>query len=107
MNTKISLAFAALSRARTFWQAIRVWSHSKFLPGRRPAKMLVGELPKPAGLRDKVPRSKAPLLFQSALFLRLCQFGRLFLFPVVQQGHNLFFHLGGSNLLAKILREFR
>ena len=56
---------------------------------------------------DKVSRSKAPLLFQSVLFLRLCQFGRLFLFPVVQQGHNLFFHFGGSDLLAKILRQFR
>ena len=29
----------------------------KFLQGAGPAKMLVGELPKPAGLRDKVSRS--------------------------------------------------
>ena len=56
---------------------------------------------------DKVSRSKAPLLFQSVLFLRLCQFGRLFLFPVVQQGHNLFFHFGRSDLLAKILCQLR
>ena len=46
---------------RTFWQAIRVCPHSKFLLGRRPAKMLVGELPKPAVLRDKLSQSPGAL----------------------------------------------
>ena len=38
-------------------QAIRVWPHSEIFTGRRPVKMLVGELPKPAGLRDKLSQS--------------------------------------------------
>ena len=38
----------------------------KFLPGRRPAKMLVGELPKPAGLRDKVSQSPGAMRLLSA-----------------------------------------
>ena len=41
-------------RDRTKRQAIRVWPHSEIFAGRRPAKMLVGELPKPAELRDKL-----------------------------------------------------
>ena len=49
--------FRAISGACTFWQAIRVWPHSEIFIGRRPVKMLVGELPKPAGLLDKVSRS--------------------------------------------------
>ena len=40
-----------------FWQAIRVWPHSEIFTGRRPVKMLVGELPKPAGLLDTLSRS--------------------------------------------------
>ena len=43
--------------ALQFWQAIRVWPHSEIFTGRRPVKMLVGELPKPAELLDKVSRS--------------------------------------------------
>ncbi len=38
--------------ALQFWQAIRVWPHSEIFTGRRPVKMLVGELPKPAELLD-------------------------------------------------------
>ena len=49
--------FRAISGACAFRQAIRVWPHSEIFAGRRPAKMLVGELPKPAGLLDKVSRS--------------------------------------------------
>ena len=41
----------------TFRQAIRVWPHSEIFTGRRPVKMLVGELPKPAGLWDKLSQS--------------------------------------------------
>ena len=44
-------------RVARFRQAIRVWPHSEIFAGRRPAKMLVGELPKPAGLRDKLSQS--------------------------------------------------
>ena len=44
-----------------FWQAIRVWPHSEIFAGRRPAKMLVGELPKPAVLRDKLSQSPGAL----------------------------------------------
>ena len=43
--------------ALQFWQAIRVWPHSEIFTGRRPVKMLVGELPKPAGLLDTLSRS--------------------------------------------------
>ena len=40
-------------------------------------------------------------------FLRgLCQLGRLFLFPLVQQADDLLFHFGRSNLLAEILFQF-
>lgn len=47
------------------------------------------------------------LLLHIRLFLvGLSQLGRLFLFPVIQQGHDLLLHLGGSNLLAKILLQF-
>ena len=38
------------------------WGHTpKFLQGTGPAKMLVGELPKPAGLRDKLSQSPGAL----------------------------------------------
>ena len=43
--------------ALQFWQAIRVWPHSEIFTGRRPVKMLVGELPKPAELLDTLSRS--------------------------------------------------
>ena len=39
-------------------------------------------------------------------FRSLRQFGRLFLFPLVQQSHDLLLHFGGSGLLAKILFQF-
>ena len=47
------------------------------------------------------------LLVKFLLFRGFCQLRRLFFFPVIQQGHNLFFHFGGSDLLAKILFQFR
>ena len=47
------------------------------------------------------------LLVKFLLFWGFCQLRRLFFFPVIQQGHNLFFHFGGSDLLAKILFQFR
>ena len=47
--------------ALQFWQAIRVWPHSEIFTGRRPVKMLVGELPKPAVLRDKLSQSPGAL----------------------------------------------
>ena len=49
--------FCAIFGACTKRQAIRVWPHSEIFTGRRPVKMLVGELPKPAGLRDKLSQS--------------------------------------------------
>ena len=52
--------------ALQFWQAIRVWPHSEIFAGRRPAKMLVGELPKPAGLRDKLSQSPGAMRLLSA-----------------------------------------
>ena len=55
---------------------------------------------------DKVSRSGARLLLQVLFPVRLRQFGRLFLFPLVQQRHDLLFHFGRSDLLAEILRQF-
>src|SRR5699024_12718860 len=55
---------------------------------------------------DKVSRSGARLLFQVLFLVRLRQFGRLFLFPLVQQSHDLLLHFGRSDLLAEILRQF-
>ena len=55
---------------------------------------------------DKVSRSGARSLVELVFLLRLCQFGRLFLFPLVQQGHDLLLHFGRSDLLAEILVEF-
>ena len=49
--------FCAIFGACTKRQAIRVWPHSEIFTGLRPVKMLVGELPKPAGLRDKLSQS--------------------------------------------------
>ena len=43
--------------ALQFWQAIRVWPHSEIFTGRRPVKMLVVELPKPAERLDTLSRS--------------------------------------------------
>lgn len=54
-------------------------------------------------LWTKCPEAGARLLFELVLFLRLCQLRGLFLFPLVQQSHNLFFHFGRSDLLAEIL----
>ena len=42
---------------RTNRQAIRVWPHSEIFTGRRPVKMLVGEIPKPAELLDTLSGS--------------------------------------------------
>ena len=56
-----------------------------------------------AHLWTKCPEAGARLLFELVLFLRLCQLRGLFLFPLVQQSHNLFFHFGRSDLLAEIL----
>lgn len=53
-------------RDRTKRQAIRVWPHSEIFAGRRPAKMLVGELPKPAELRDKLSQSPGAMRLLSA-----------------------------------------
>ena len=58
--------FRAISGACTFWQAIRVWPHSEIFAGRRPAKMLVGELPKPAAHRDKLSQSSGAMRLLSA-----------------------------------------
>ena len=58
--------FHAMLRRCAFWQAIRVWPHSEIFAGRRPAKMLVGELPKPAGLRDKLSQSPGAMRLLSA-----------------------------------------
>ena len=49
--------FCAMKRNRTKRQAGQVWPHLLFSCAAGPAKMLVGELPKPAGLRDKVSQS--------------------------------------------------
>ena len=56
-NKSVTSVFLRHFRACTKRQAIRVWPHSEIFAGRRPAKMLVGELPKPAGLRDKLSQS--------------------------------------------------
>ena len=48
--------FHAMLRGCTFRQAGQVCPHLLFLRGRGPAKMLVGELPKPAAPLDKVSR---------------------------------------------------
>ena len=49
--------------ALQFWQAIRVWPHSEIFTGRRPVKMLVGELPKPAELLDTLELLTNPTQF--------------------------------------------
>lgn len=45
--------------------------------------------------------SQGLLLLQFRLFLR-----RLLFLPLIQQGHDLVFHLPGRDLLAKILAQF-
>ena len=47
--------------ALQFWQAIRVWPHSEIFTGRRPVKMLVGDLPKPAELLDTLGLLTKPM----------------------------------------------
>ena len=48
--------FRTISGACTKRQAIRVWPHSEIFTGRRPVNAC-WELPKPAGLRDKLSQS--------------------------------------------------
>ena len=55
-----------MKRNRTKRQAGQVWPHLLFSCAAGPAKMLVGELPKPAGLRDKVSQSPGRLRLLSA-----------------------------------------
>ena len=62
----VFLVFRGLFGGAAKWQAIRVWPHSEIFAGRRPAKMLVGELPKPAGLRDKLSQSSGAMRLLSA-----------------------------------------
>ena len=62
----VFLVFRGLFGGAAKWQAIRVWPHSEIFAGRRPAKMLVGELPKPAGLRDKLSQSPGAMRLLSA-----------------------------------------
>ena len=57
---------ASNSGAVSYTHLIRVWPHSEIFAGRRPAKMLVGELPKPAGLRDKLSQSPGAMRLLSA-----------------------------------------
>ena len=54
--------------------------------------------------RDNLSRG---LLLQIRFLFRLAQLGRLLGLPVIQQRDDLLFHLGGSDLLAKILFQFR
>ena len=62
----VFLVFRGLFGGAAKWQAIRVWPHSEIFAGRRPAKMLVGELPKPAELRDKLSQSPGAMRLLSA-----------------------------------------
>ena len=56
--------------------------------------------------RDNLSRSVAGLFVFFHLFRGLCQLGRLFLLPLVQQSHDLLLHFGGSGLLAKVFLQF-
>ena len=58
--------FRAISGACAFRQAIRVWPHSEIFTGRRPVKMLVGELPKPAQTRRTSGQSVQKSLLSAA-----------------------------------------
>lgn len=58
--------FRATSGVARFGKQFGCGHTPKFLQGAGPAKMLVGELPKPAGLRDKLSQSSGAMRLLSA-----------------------------------------
>ena len=58
--------FRATSGVARFGKQFGCGHTPKFLQGAGPAKMLVGELPKPAGLRDKLSQSPGAMRLLSA-----------------------------------------